>query len=170
MQAKNKLAAVAGLLVAGSLTAAVPKFEGMILRGYKDPIGIVTACAGHTKTAILGRAYSLAECETLLQEDLAEHAVGVLKCTPALYDKTGPLSGAISFAFNIGVHRYCNTTTARRFNAGDIKGGCKAMNENDAGGEQWVYAQHPDGTMLRLPGLVTRRASERKMCETEKWT
>lgn len=148
-----KLVAMVGAGVAAMLTSQVPKFEGMILRGYRDPIGIVTACAGHTKTAVLGKAYTPAECDELLAQDLVEHAAPVLRCTPGLKDKPGPLGAAVSFAFNVGAANYCGSTMARKFNAGDIMGGCAELSK-------WIYA----GGQV-LPGLVKRRASERAICE-----
>jgi lysozyme len=76
--AKTKLIATVGAGCCAILLNYVPQFEGTILRGYKDPIGIVTACTGHTKTAVLGRPYTPAECEELLQVDLIKHAKPVL--------------------------------------------------------------------------------------------
>ncbi|MNN28568.1 Lysozyme RrrD [compost metagenome] len=153
MAKAKTLKATVGAGVAAVLLTYVPSFEGMVLRGYKDPIGIVTACAGHTKTAVLGRPYTQAECLVLLEKDLVEHAEPVLACTPALKDKPGPLAGAVSLAFNIGAPKYCGSSAARRFNAGDIAGGCAAIEMwNKAGGKV-------------LPGLVKRRATERAICE-----
>lgn len=160
MNIKAKLVTLVGAGCAAVLLNCVPQFEGMVLRGYKDPIGIVTACAGHTKTAVLGRPYTPRECVDLLTEDLVEHAEGVLKCTPTLEGRPYQLAAATSFAYNIGVGAYCRSTTARRFNAGDIAGACRAMNESDSGAPQWVTA----GGVV-LPGLVKRRATERAMCE-----
>lgn len=153
MAKAKTLKATVGAGVAAILLTYVPQFEGMVLRGYKDPIGIVTACAGHTKTAVLGRPYSKDECLVLLEKDLVEHAEPVLACTPTLKDKPGPLAGATSLAFNIGAPNYCGSTAARRFNAGDIAGGCAALEMwNKAGGKV-------------LPGLVKRRQVERAICD-----
>lgn len=157
---RKRLAATVGAGACALLLSYVPQFEGMVLRGYKDPIGIVTACAGHTKTAVLGRAYSPEECRDLLDTDLVEHADGVLKCTPVLKDKPYELAASTSFAYNVGVHAYCNSSIARAFNAGDFVTACKRFNENADGRPQWVYA----GGKI-LPGLVNRRAIERAMCE-----
>ncbi len=131
----------------------VPQFEGTILRGYADPIGIVTACTGHTMTAVLGQPYTPAQCEKLLQDDLVDHAEGVLACVPTLGDKTGPLAAAISFTFNVGVKAFCGSTMARKFTAGDIAGACAEFS-------RWVYAGGK-----RLKGLVKRRQIERQLCE-----
>lgn len=155
---RGKLAALVGAPCAALLLTFVPDFEGVILRGYKDPIGIVTACAGHTATAVLGRAYTPQECSQLLDGDLVEHAAGVLKCSPELKGNTGPLAAASSFAFNVGTGAYCKSTMARKFKAGDIAGGCAEL-------DRWIYATKQDGTRIVLPGLVKRRASERAICE-----
>lgn len=149
----SKLVATVGGTCAIALCAVVPKFEGMILRGYPDPIGIVTACAGHTKTAVLGAAYSPEQCELILNDDLVEHAEGVLACAPGLQGHTGPLAASVSFAFNVGVGAFCRSTMARKLNAGDIPGACAEL-------DRWVYAGGK-----KLPGLVRRRATERAMCE-----
>jgi lysozyme len=156
------LNATVGTLTASILLSYVPLFEGTILRGYRDPIGIVTACTGHTKTAILGRPYTADECRQLLDQDLIEHAVPVLTCVPELAGHPYQLASAISFAFNVGVSKFCNSTTARRFKSGNWISACRALNEKDNGRPQWVFA---DGVIL--PGLVTRRAIERELCETE---
>lgn len=149
---KKTLQATVGATVAMTLVSMVPKFEGMVLRGYKDPIGIVTACAGHTKTAVLGRPYSIEECNALLEQDLVEHAEGVNACLKAPVTP-GQRAAYISFAYNVGVANFCNSTMLKKANAGDKAGSCAELSK-------WVYAGGK-----QLPGLVTRRASERKICE-----
>ena len=151
--AKRTLQATAGAGAAALLLSYVPKFEGVVLRGYVDPIGIVTACAGHTKTAVLGRPYTREECTALLDQDLVAHAEGVLACTPGLQGQTYRMAAATSFAFNVGVSAYCKSTMARKFNSGDYAGACAEFSK-------WVYAGG-----RQLPGLVKRRATERAMCE-----
>lgn len=150
----NKLKATVGAGAAAILLAYVPQFEGMILKGYRDPIGIVTACAGHTKTAVLGKPYTKQECERLLADDLIEHAEGVLRCTPDLRGRTYQLAAASSFAYNVGVGAYCNSTMARLNNAGQYAAACAQL-------DRWVYAGGK-----KLNGLVKRRATERQICMT----
>lgn len=159
-QSKSKLAALVGIPAAAMLFYLVPEFEGNVLYGYLDPVGILTKCAGDTTDVELGKHYSEAECFASLEKQLIAHAEPVLRCTPILQQRTYELVAAVSFAYNIGGGAYCGSDTAARFNAGDFAGACKAMNENDRGGPQWVYA----GGRI-LPGLVTRRAKEREICE-----
>lgn len=147
---RKRLAAAVGAGCCAVLLAYVPQFEGVILRGYTDPIGIVTACAGHTATAVLGRPYSREECETLLVDDLIDHAEGVDGCTNDL--TTGQRAAAISFAFNVGVSKFCGSTFARRLNDKE-PGACAEL-------DRWTLAAGK-----QLPGLVKRRAAERAICE-----
>ncbi|AJY27632.1 phage lysozyme family protein [Burkholderia thailandensis 34] len=157
---KKTLVGVVGAIAAGVLTVIVPRFEGVKLVGYLDPVGIPTKCMGDTRDVIVGRAYSEAECRQSLEEHLIAHAEGVLRCTPGLKARPYQLAAAVSFADNIGPRAYCDSTTAKRFNAGDLRGACRAINEADDGRPQWVTA---GGRVL--PGLVKRRAEERAICE-----
>ncbi|HEJ2442745.1 TPA: lysozyme [Burkholderia multivorans] len=157
---KKTLAGVVGAAAAALLFSIVPKFEGLELVARADPIGIITACYGDTKDVRAGQRFTPAECRARLEQRLIEHAEPVLKCTPGLKGHTFQLAAAVSFAYNVGAAAYCGSTTAKRFNAGDWKGACRAMNEADNGRPQWVTA---GGRVL--PGLVKRRAEERALCE-----
>lgn len=149
---KGKLASMVGVGALGLLLTFVPKFEGTILRGYSDPIGIVTACVGHTKTAVLGRPYTKEECEKLLIEDLIEHAKAVKKCVKVPLT-TGQLASSISFTFNVGERAFCNSTMVKKFNQRDYAGACAELS-------RWVLAKGKE-----FKGLVERRKVERAMCE-----
>lgn len=149
---RSKLAALIGAPAAAAVMLCVPRFEGEILRGYKDPIGIVTACVGHTRTAVLGKPYTHEQCQALLESDLAETAQGVMACTHYPLT-TGQKAAFTSFAFNVGYPAYCRSGVARKANAGDVEGSCAELSK-------WVYA---GGHVL--PGLVKRRETERAMCE-----
>lgn len=151
MTQRKTLAAIVGTACAACLTAYIPQFEGVVLRGYKDPIGIVTVCAGHTKSAVLGKPYTTAECEQLLESDLAEHAGPVLACVHRPLT-VGEKAASISLAFNVGADAFCRSTLARKLSASDPTA-CLEF-------ERWVFA---GGKVL--PGLVKRRSIERQICE-----
>lgn len=153
-QDKKTLTALVGTVTTTALLSMLPQLEGTILRGYKDPIGIVTACAGHTKTAVLGKPYTEQECEELLISDTLEHAQDVNRC----YDlqQVGPYAraGIISFAYNVGSPSFCASTFRKKLIAKDPTA-CAELS-------RWVFA----GTQI-LPGLVTRRQLERQFCERD---
>jgi lysozyme len=58
----------------------------------------------------------------------------------------------VSVAFNIGVPRYCASTAAKRFNAGNYAGGCEAL----------TWFKYAGGKVVK--GLANRRAREYKVC------
>lgn len=127
--------------------------EGMKRVAYVDPVGIVTVCAGHTSTAKLGQVKTEAECAELLKQDVkhAEAAVKRLVKTPLTQPQFDSL---VSFVFNVGETSFAKSTLLKKVNLNDCWG---------AGAEfsKWTYAGGK-----QLPGLVKRRADERKHFET----
>lgn len=153
MQQRKTLAATVGSACAIALFTCVPHFEGTVLRGYKDPIGIVTDCTGNTSQAVLGKVYTPQECERILETDLVDHAIGVEKCVPG-FDAlpVGQRVAAISFAFNVGVGKFCKSGFARKLKAHASDACAELSKWTKAGGRV-------------LAGLVKRRQAERAMCE-----
>ena len=147
---------IAGLTagVAILATPVVLHFEGWRLTSYKDPIGIVTDCAGHTKTARMGEKHTHASCAQKLRLDMAEHWEGIAACVPSLAKLSDEEAAAyLSFSFNVGTGAFCGSTLAKKLEAGDRMGACAELS-------RWVNAGGKP-----LPGLVSRRAAEREMCE-----
>lgn len=114
---------VGGAGAAATLIALVATWEGKSNDPYPDLRGIATVCYGETNVPM--RRYSDAECDAMLAKSLVTYANGVKRLTPSLNGK--PLLAASSFAYNLGVPTYERSSVRRRFNAGDIRGGCNAM-------------------------------------------
>ncbi|WP_343683996.1 lysozyme [Asticcacaulis sp.] len=151
---KGGMGAGAAAITAALLLTIVPKHEGKENDPYLDIVKVRTVCYGHTGN-VENRRYGDAECLEILEADLVKHAGPVLECTPSLKDKPYALAAATSLAFNVGTSAYCRSTADRRFDAGDVKGGCEALTWfNKAGGKV-------------VKGLVKRRADERALCERD---
>ncbi|WP_454844906.1 lysozyme [Ralstonia thomasii] len=146
------LAAIVGIAAAAGLLSLTPSFEGTVYQTYRDPVGVLTYCTGATENAQWGKSYSPAECRAQLDRDLSRHAEGVMACikTPLT---TGQKIAFVDLAYNVGVGAVCNSTLARKANAGDMAGACAELSK-------WTRA----GGQV-LPGLVRRRAAERELCE-----
>lgn len=149
----RRFAATLALSAVG--TGAIVMYEGSEPIVYLDPVGIPTACVGHTKTvtrADVGKDLSHL-CAQLLAEDTGDAQASVRRAvtvpiTQAQYD------ALVSFTFNVGGGALHTSTLLKKLNAGDCWG---------AGAElpRWNKAR---GRVL--PGLVKRRAAERVMFET----
>ena len=147
----------------------VAYYEGYVPKTYVDPIGISTSCYGHVGPENTpGRRFTEGECRALLEGDLAAANAIVRRCI------TVPMqpyqeAALTSFAFNVGggkqgvkdglcVLKNGNQPRVRRFaNAGRWAEACASL-------ESWVTAGG-----IKLRGLVKRRTSERRMCETGSW-
>ena len=166
--ANKKLVALVGTIAAGILYTVTPQFEGTPKVGYLDPVGIPTACTGHTgPDVVVGKIYTPQQCADLFDTDMVRHASGVLICTPQLKGRPYQLAAASDFAFNKGVNAYCNSSIAAYFRKGDWHNGCRAINQKPNGQPQWVFATDKQGRKVMLPGLVKRAAAIRKICETD---
>lgn len=153
--APSRFPALAALVGATALAALVPtvqRWEGREHRAYRDIVGVWTICDGDTKNVRPGQVATEAECDVRLERQLIAHAKPVLKCVPALRDRPYALAASASLAYNIGPAGFCRSTAARRFNAGNWRGGCDAF-------LMWNRA---GGRVIR--GLTNRRKSERLIC------
>lgn len=140
-------------------TATVQHVRGpQYLRAYLDLASIPTACDGITKGVKMGQVYTEAQCAMMLERELVIHAQGVMACSPGLRGagRDYQRAAAVSLAYNIGVAGYCKSTAARRFNAGDYRGGCEAF-------MSWNKAR-VGGALRPVQGLTNRRVRERAIC------
>ena len=144
MSDKYKLIAKIGAATAALVVFTVALYEGTVLRTYRDPIGIVSACTGHT-----GNGPDIHE--RAVHRDARCGFAQVRRVKRPMND--GQKAAFLSFAFNVGNGAFCSSTLVRKANAGDMPGACAELS-------RWTYAGGK-----QLPGLVNRRAAERKLCE-----
>lgn len=148
MTAMSGAGVTAALLIA---TPLVERWEGTRLDPYKDVVGIATVCTGETRVEM--RRYTAAECAAMLHRTLKQDfAPAVLKAVPDLRNRPNQFAASISLTYNIGPDAFARSTVARRFNAGDWRGGCDAF-------LMWTKA---GGRVIR--GLENRRRDERMLC------
>lgn len=127
--------------------------EGVRYDPYQDVVGVWTVCWGHTgKDIILGKTYTKAECQALLDKDLNAVARQINPYINVRIPET--TRGALySFVYNVGAGSFSKSTLLRKLNAGDVESACKELQRwTYAGGQQWK-------------GLITRREIERTVCE-----
>lgn len=133
----------------------IPHWEGMDLtvRHYAvDPPGVYTVCNGITNLdpdyawIRPGMKFTPQQCAEAFQKVLPKYIEPIAACVPGYYAMPPHRQVAIlSFAFNLGPGRVCNSSIGRDFNSGDIARACKAMG-------QYVRANG-----RKLTGLENRR-------------
>ena len=150
----SRLKKAGAMTAAGALAVAmIGGFEGLRLKSYPDIVHVWTVCYGETRGVHPGMTFTKPECDAQLAAALVTFETGMRACLKqpdAIPDK--PYVAALSLSYNIGTHAFCGSTVARRFNVGDIRGGCNAFMMWDRAGGRVV------------PGLLARRAKERALC------
>lgn len=145
----------------------IKHFEGLRLRAYRDPAGILTIGYGHTETVAEGQVITEAEAEALLRQDLDRFERGVSDLITAETHEW-QFDALVSLAFNIGLGAFEGSTVLRRHNAGDYEGAGEAINWwNKAGGEvlAGLVRRRLAEEELYIDGLEEMAAEERAPCE-----
>jgi lysozyme len=150
----NKLLAAGVTGVIALAGVIVAEFEGEARTGYVDPVGVVTACFGHTQTAELGKTYTENECLNLFAMDLGDHNEQLLRVVKQPLS-TSEHAAYLSFHYNVGAGNFRSSTLLKYLNNDERVKACNEL-------PRWVYA---DGR--KLDGLVKRRAVERQLCLSE---
>ncbi len=152
MGRKTRLTGSAALLA----VTFVGGWEGLRLTAYLDEIASParpTVCYGETLDVKMGDQHTKAECDAMLLASLRKHEAGMRACLTspdAIPDRS--YVAFVSLTYNIGVGAFCNSTAAKRLNAGDLKGACEAGTwYTKAGGRT-------------ITGLVNRRSAEHELC------
>jgi lysozyme len=134
----------------------VKEFEGLELKAYRDPVGVLTIGYGYTNHAgygpgvKVGDVWTEAMAEEMLITGLRKFADQII---PHFTRKPteNQFGAMLSLAYNIGPGAFRKSTCLRRFNAGDIKGAAEAL----------TWFNKAGGRVLR--GLVRRREAERAL-------
>lgn len=153
IKVKHLIAGGAGAIaIAAALLGGHDGLEGRRYEPYRDVVGVITVCDGHTgKDIIPGKRYTDAECDTLLNKDL-ERVKAQIDPLIKVSIPESERAAFYSFAYNVGTGAFARSTLLKKLNAGDYAGACNELKRwTYAGGKQWK-------------GLVTRREIEREVC------
>jgi lysozyme len=145
--------AVAALSLSATGLVGIALHEGYTDRAVRPlPTDVPTVGFGTTKRPD-GSPVQMGDTVTPPQA-LARALADVQKLHQHEYD------AFLSFAYNVGAGAFCNSTMARRLNAGDYAGACAEF-------ERWTFFQGRDcrDPSNRCQGLAKRRADERAKCE-----
>lgn len=138
-------------------------FEGEILKGYLDPVKILTVGVGHlvdkkTESYKLNKPITLEESRRLFAEDTKEAISDVNKLVKVPLTQN-QFDSLCSLVFNIGGRGFAGSSVLRKLNQGNYANA--AIHFGD-----WVKARNPKTKQLIVvKGLVRRRAAEKALFE-----
>ncbi|WP_286459815.1 lysozyme [Citrobacter sp. CK198] len=149
---------IIGALGAGAISIATVMvsgksgLEGREYTPYRDIVGVITVCDGHTGSDIIwGKRYSDNECDALTRKDMRRIAARV---DPHIKVPTTETQRAAiySWAYNVGETAAINSTLLKKLNSLDYSGACAEL-------KRWVYAGGK-----KWKGLMNRRDVEYEVC------
>lgn len=127
----------------------IGKFEGLSLKAYRCPSGVLTIGYGHTSGVTEGMVITKEKATSLLEQDLAvfEREVGKMFATVSLTQNQ--FDALVSLSFNIGASRLKHSLLAKKIQA----------NKDDMSiRDEFMKYVNSKGRVL--PGLVRRRKWE----------
>lgn len=145
--------ALASMVLAASTMVGIAMHETFRSNAYMPtPHDVPTYGFGTTKGVKLGDKITPERALQRLELELdTVYVAGVKNCIKVpMHDYE--FGASVSLTYNIGVKAFCESTIAKKFNAGDYAGACAGFTAwNKQGGKV-------------LNGLTKRRAEERKIC------
>lgn len=136
-------------MVPAALLDLIRRFEGLRLKAYFCPAGVLTCGYGSTGPDIKpSTVWTKDQAEQRMARDAAVHTSAAAKLCPPIAGSPDALSAIADFSYNLGATRLKASTLRRKINAGDFAGARQELGK-------WVR-----GGGKVLPGLVIRRAAE----------
>lgn len=140
--------------------AVMKEHEGLRLKAYCCPSGVLTIGYGHTKNVKPGDVINTDLADRLFVEDVecVERQLDTEKYSRLL--SQGQYDALVDFIFNLGWTKFRNSSLRKKL----------LRNIEDATipdeFRRWVYGTDPkSGEKIKLPGLVKRREWEASMYE-----
>lgn len=130
----------------------IKKAEGLRLKAYLCPAKVWTIGYGTTRGVKPGQTITEAKAAELLREDVREFEQAVSDAVTVPITQ-GQFDALVSLAYNIGAGAFRASTLLRLLNRGEYAKAAEQFDRWNRGGGRV------------LPGLVKRRAAERKLFE-----
>lgn len=135
------------MTVPAELLDLIRRFEGLRLKAYYCPAGVLTCGYGSTGPDIkTTTVWTVEQAEQRMRQDAARFVAATLALCPRASGLH--LAALADFAYNLGATRLAGSTLRRKYNAGNLAGARTEF-------LKWVR-----GGGIVLPGLVARRKAE----------
>ena len=134
----------------------VKSFEGLYLEAYPDPVGVWTIGWGATKGVRRGMKITVAQAETMLQDELEEFEAAVADAVKVQINDD-QFSALVCFSYNVGARALFESTLLKLLNQGKFQEAADQLPRWDKAGGQ------------SLLGLSRRRRAERALFLSQPW-
>lgn len=131
--------------------AEIAEQEGLRLRAYPCPAGVLTIARGKTSGVVPGMTCTVEQADQWFCDDLTTFTAGVQALCTGFTD-TNQLGAMVSLTYNIGLGAFKTSTVLRCHNLGDANGASRAFG--------LFNKARVKGQLIELDGLTARRAAE----------
>lgn len=145
-------------VVGATLIASTSLWEGTRYVPYKDVTGTPTVCQGITENIVPDKIYTQAECNSMLEKQLAKHGKDALGCINVPISKN-EYEAYTMFTYNVGAANFCSSGALKELNKGNHVEACKRLYRQPDGSPAWSYSK---GKYFQ--GLQNRRKYESNLC------
>lgn len=128
----------------------IKKYEGLRLKAYRCPSGVLTIGYGHTKGVKQGMVITKLKAEQYLLDDLINFEKAVSNYVKVTINQN-QFDALVSFSFNVGINAFKNSTLLRRLNKGNFT----------EASQEFLRWNKSNGKVLE--GLSKRRKEERAL-------
>ena len=133
-------------------------FEATAYKDYNSRTQPMTIGYGHAGPNVQpGDTITEADAEFRLMDDMKDVSKQIEALVKVPLNRNQK-SALVSFVYNVGSGNFQSSTLLKKLNEGNY---AKAAGEFD----KWVFGAR-NGRKAKLPGLITRRANERRLFET----
>lgn len=145
------------LALSAAALLVIATHEGFSPLPYKDTGGVVTNGFGNT-TIDPSKTVTVVKALDDLKLNTSRTGKKVSQCLTA--DVTqGQYDSYVSFAYNVGTTKFCNSTMLKKANANDKEGSCAEF-------DKWMYVANKDCRIKssNCSGIAKRREEEKRLC------
>ena len=130
----------------------IKEFEGIKLKSYRCPAGVLTIGYGHTGDVYEDQIIDLCEAEEILRQDLEKFEDAVSDAVTVTLNQN-QFDALVSFTYNVGAGAFRKSTLLKLLN----------QNKHAEAAEQFLRWNKACGMVLA--GLTRRRLAEKELFE-----
>lgn len=146
-----------GLALSATALLIIAMHEGFSATPYKDTGGVITNGFGNA-TINPNKSVTVLKALDDLKLNTSRTGKKVSECVTSDITQ-GQYDSYVSFAYNVGTTKFCNSTMAKKANENDKEGSCAEF-------DKWLFVSGKDCRIKssNCSGIAKRREEEKQLC------